>query len=46
MCIRDRYKLDAFIDGDMDEVIEALAAADRAARMETSQLFKGMVCLK
>ena len=32
------YKLDAFIDGDMDEVIEALAAADRAARMETSQL--------
>ena len=40
------YKLDAFIDGDMDEVIEALAAADRAARMETSQLFEGMVCLK
>lgn len=32
------YKLDAFIDGDMDEVIEALAAAERAARMETSQL--------
>jgi len=35
------YKPTALIDGDIDEVIEALAAADRAARMETSQLFEG-----
>ena len=33
-----RYKLTAFISGGMDEVIEALVMADRAARMETSQL--------
>ncbi len=28
------YKLEAFLDGDMDEVIEALEIADRVAKME------------
>jgi peptide chain release factor 1 len=29
------YKLDAFMDGDLEELIEALAAADRAERLQS-----------
>ena len=28
------YKLEAFIDGDLDEMIESLTIADRVAKME------------
>ena len=31
------YKLDAFIDGDMDEIIDALVVADRAERMGVAE---------
>ena len=30
------YKLDAFLDGDLDEMIEALNVADRAAKLEAA----------
>ena len=28
------YKLDAFLDGDMDEIIDALITSDQAERMK------------
>jgi len=31
------YKIDALMDGDLDETIEALAAADKAAKLEKSK---------
>ena len=31
------YKLEAFIDGDMDEIIDALVVADRAERMGVAE---------
>ena len=34
MCIRDRYKLDKILAGEaIDEVIDALASEDQAARL-------------
>ena len=36
MCIRDRYKLDSILDGALDEVIDALATADRAEKLKAA----------
>ena len=33
MCIRDRHKLDSILNGDLDEVIDSLIAADQAAKL-------------
>ena len=33
MCIRDSYKIDAIMDGDLQELIDSLIAADQAAKL-------------
>ena len=34
MCIRDRYKLQFVMEGDLDEVVEALLLARKAEQLE------------
>ena len=37
MCIRDSYKIDAIMDGNLDELIDALVTADQAEKLQSSQ---------
>ena len=37
MCIRDSYKIDSIMDGNLDELIDALVTADQAEKLQNSR---------